>query len=88
LSTAATAPPTSAPELDSYSPSDGRDPLAILAGSDSSTKDIYTSDSGNTSDGNFDTFGSDTQFSGGSSSNNGIASQEKKGGWWPFGSGN
>ena len=85
LSTASTAPPRSAPDDDSYSPSDGRNPLAILAGSDSSSKDIYTGDSGNTSDGNFDTFGTDTQFSGESSSSK---SQEKKGGWWPLGSGN
>jgi len=81
LSATATAPPTSAPEP-SETVSDGRDPFAILAG-DSSKQDIYTSDSGNTSDGNFDTFGSETQFSSNSSSSNVVP--EKKG-FWPFGS--
>jgi len=79
-----TAPPRSVPEPSSGSAANGRDPFAILAGGDSSTGDSYSSGSGNTSDGNFDTFGSDTKFSSGSSSNE--VSQPKSG-WWPFGSG-
>jgi import inner membrane translocase subunit TIM17 len=86
---AATAPPSSAgsapPEPSSGSSADGRNPFDILAGGDSSSGDIYTSDSGNTSDGKFDTFGTDTQFSSGTSMANEVPS-EKKSGWWPFGS--
>mmetsp|Transcript_13159 Transcript_13159/g.24730 ORF Transcript_13159/g.24730 Transcript_13159/m.24730 type:complete len:251 (-) Transcript_13159:28-780(-) len=80
---AATAPPSS--ELGVSSPSsDGRDPFEVLAG-DSSRRDIYTSDSGNTSDGHFDTFGSETKFSNEIPMPN-SGPKETKGGWWPFGS--
>lgn len=92
--TTATAPPASAePSAASASVSaDGRNPFDILAGGDSSAGDIYTSGSGNTSDGNFDTFGAETQFSsgatgGGTSMSNEVPS-EKKRGFWPFGGGN
>jgi import inner membrane translocase subunit TIM17 len=88
LSSSATAPPTKDPAPDSYSSRDGRNPLAILAGGDSSSRDIYTGDSGNSSDGNFETFGSDTQFTSESATGSNSASQDKKGGWWPFGSSN
>ena len=84
LSAAATAPPasSSSPEPSSGGDSaDGRNPFQILAGKDSSAGDIYTSGSGNTSDGNFDTFGTDTQFSSGTSMSNEVP-QEKKGGWF------
>lgn len=82
---AATAPPSLG--MDTSSSTDGRDPFEILAGAggDSSKRDIYTSDSGNTSDGNFETFGSETKFSNEIPTKNTV-SKENQGGWWPFGS--
>jgi len=82
---AATVPPTSAPEPSGGSEiTDGRNPFEILAGKDSSVNDVYSSGSGNTSDGRFETFGAETKFESGTSMNNEVP-QEKKG-WWPFSS--
>lgn len=79
-----TSPPVPETSSEISSSTDGRDPMAILAGEDSSQNDIYTSSgSGYASDGTFDTTGSDTTFSNPNSSN--LVGQEKKG-WWPFGS--
>lgn len=94
----ATAPPTAsgmdvtAPPMAPSSPqqgtssgsagsSDGADPFAVLAGGGGSS----SSNSGSSSD--FDTFGSSTTFSTGSSSEPSPSepSSNQKSGWWPFG---